>query len=104
MSMFHLGWFVGRGLSPQSWPPGPFAGTGQASWWDPQLYIDLAASLDRVERGSNAAAIASDPRMRLLRGAVGMLAAGKPDCATRMQMHFSDDYVAGWRDEFGMTP
>ena len=48
MSMFHLGWFVGRGLSPQSWPPGPFAGAGQESWWDPQLYIDLAASLERA--------------------------------------------------------
>jgi FMN-dependent oxidoreductase (nitrilotriacetate monooxygenase family) len=48
MSMFHLGWFVGRGLSPQSWPPGPFAGAGQQSWWDPQLYIDLAASLERA--------------------------------------------------------
>jgi len=48
MSMFHLGWFVGRGLSPQSWPPGPFAGAGQQSWWDPQLYIDLASSLERA--------------------------------------------------------
>jgi long-chain alkane monooxygenase len=48
MSMFHLGWFVGRGLSPQSWPPGPFAGAGQQSWWDPQLYIDLATALERA--------------------------------------------------------
>jgi FMN-dependent oxidoreductase (nitrilotriacetate monooxygenase family) len=48
MSMFHLGWFVGRGLSPQSWPPGQFSGAGQSPWWDPQLYIDLAASLERA--------------------------------------------------------
>jgi FMN-dependent oxidoreductase (nitrilotriacetate monooxygenase family) len=48
MSMFHLGWFVGRGLSPQSWPPGPFSGAGQERWWDPQLYIDLAAALERA--------------------------------------------------------
>jgi FMN-dependent oxidoreductase (nitrilotriacetate monooxygenase family) len=48
MSMFHLGWFVGRGLSPQSWPPGPFAGEGQTEWWDPQLYIDLSQALERA--------------------------------------------------------
>src|ERR1700760_3332541 len=48
MTMFHLGWFVGRGLSPQSWPPGPFSGAGPQTWGDPQLYIDLAGSLERA--------------------------------------------------------
>ena len=66
-------------------------------------FIDLAASMDRIERGSDAGAMSADPRMRLLRGAALVLAEAKPDLAVRMQMHFSDGYVAGWRDEFGMT-
>ena len=65
--------------------------------------IDLAASVDRVERGNDAGAMTNDPRMRLLRDAVRVLAEGKQDRAARMQMHFSDGYVAEWRDKFGMT-
>ena len=62
--------------------------------------IDLAASMDRVERGNDAGAATTDPRMRLLRDAVRVLAEGKPDRALRMQMHFSDAYRPNWRDDF----
>ena len=66
-------------------------------------FIDLAASMDRIERGSDAGAMTADPRMRFLRDAAQVLAEAKPDRAVRMQMHFSDGYVAGWRADFGMT-
>ncbi len=65
--------------------------------------IELAASLDRVERGSDAGEATTDSRMRLLRGAVGVLAGETQDRTVRMQMHFSDGYAAEWRDKFGMT-
>jgi FMN-dependent oxidoreductase (nitrilotriacetate monooxygenase family) len=44
--MFHLGWFVfGTGL--EAWR-GPWAGTGAADVFKPEIYIDLARSLERA--------------------------------------------------------
>lgn len=65
--------------------------------------IDLAASMDRVERGSEAGQVAGDLRMRLLQDAVRLLNNGGPDRALRMQMHFSDGFASKWREEFAMS-
>ena len=48
--------------------------------------IELAASLDRMDRAGGAAA---DPRLAQIRQALEILADDKPDRAERMQMAFS---------------
>jgi FMN-dependent oxidoreductase (nitrilotriacetate monooxygenase family) len=45
--MFHLGWFVGRGYSVHSWNK-PWSGTIGSDWMQPDLYMDLARSLERA--------------------------------------------------------
>jgi FMN-dependent oxidoreductase (nitrilotriacetate monooxygenase family) len=45
--MFHLGWFVGKGYSPHSWNQ-PWSGTIGTDWMEPDLYMDLARSLERA--------------------------------------------------------
>jgi long-chain alkane monooxygenase len=46
--MFHMGWFLGHGFSVQSWAGDPWAGTTGWDWTKPDLYVDLAASLERA--------------------------------------------------------
>jgi FMN-dependent oxidoreductase (nitrilotriacetate monooxygenase family) len=51
--MFHLGWFLGEGYSLQNWsqhPPtgGPWSGTNRWDWMKPDIYVDLAKSLERA--------------------------------------------------------
>jgi FMN-dependent oxidoreductase (nitrilotriacetate monooxygenase family) len=47
MTMFHLGWFLGSGFSPQTpgWG-GPMVGHGY-DWTRPDIYVDLIRSLER---------------------------------------------------------
>ncbi|GAA1954249.1 NtaA/DmoA family FMN-dependent monooxygenase [Microbacterium aquimaris] len=45
--MFHLGWFVGSGYGIQSWK-GTWSGVGEKEWMKPDLYIDMAKSLERA--------------------------------------------------------
>jgi FMN-dependent oxidoreductase (nitrilotriacetate monooxygenase family) len=45
--MFHLGWFIGKGYSPHNWNQ-PWGGTIGADWAEPDLYMDLARSLERA--------------------------------------------------------
>jgi FMN-dependent oxidoreductase (nitrilotriacetate monooxygenase family) len=45
--MFHLGWFVGKGYSVHGWNQ-PWSGNIGADWMEPDLYIDLAHSLERA--------------------------------------------------------
>ncbi|HVY14399.1 MAG TPA: NtaA/DmoA family FMN-dependent monooxygenase [Rhodopila sp.] len=45
--MFHLGWFVGKGYSVHGWNQ-PYSGTIAEDWMQPDLYIDLARSLERA--------------------------------------------------------
>jgi len=53
--------------------------------------LSLAADLDRVERapGGNAV-IGSDPRLKKLREALGVLLEGRPNRAEQVQSIFSD--------------
>jgi FMN-dependent oxidoreductase (nitrilotriacetate monooxygenase family) len=44
--MFHMGWFVGYGFGVQSWNQ-VWSGAGGTEWSKPDLYIDLARSMER---------------------------------------------------------
>jgi hypothetical protein len=58
--------------------------------------LDLAATLDRIDRGAGADAVAADPRVARLRQAVEALLAG-PDRAEHIQKIFSLGYDPGWK-------
>ena len=45
--MFHMGWFLGAGFALQAWKE-PWSGSIAQNWMDPDIYIDLAASLERA--------------------------------------------------------
>ena len=45
--MFHLGWFVGYGFGVQSWNQ-IWSGTGGTEWSRPDLYVDMARSMERA--------------------------------------------------------
>lgn len=59
--------------------------------------LDLAAILDRVGRGADAAAVAGDPRMAKIQRALKILGEGDVGRAERVQQLFSLDYDAGWK-------
>lgn len=59
--------------------------------------LDLAATLDRIDRGPDAAALAADPRMARLRKAVEALLGREPGRAERVQQIFSLDYDPAWK-------
>src|SRR5258708_35871413 len=46
-SMFHMGWFVGRGYSVHAWNQ-PWSGTIGADYMRPDLYIDLVRAMERA--------------------------------------------------------
>jgi hypothetical protein len=62
--------------------------------------LELAASLDRMDRGDGD--VADDPRMRLVRGGIDILGDGEPDRAERLQLLFSQPYEDGWRKKLGV--
>lgn len=55
--------------------------------------LDLAAILDRIDRGGN---LPNDPRIHQLRQALDALRADKPSRAEQVQMIFSLPYDANW--------
>jgi len=58
--------------------------------------LDLAAAFDRIERAGSSSTARQDARYQLLRQAIDILADSGTDRAARLQMLFSDEYVAGW--------
>jgi hypothetical protein len=58
--------------------------------------LDLAAFLDRIERGDNATAIHGDPRLDKIRRALHTLLEDGNDRAERVQTIFSLDYDPNW--------
>ena len=58
--------------------------------------IELAATLDRIDRGEDSAKISKDSRLILFRQATAILNDGRPDRAARIQMMFSDPYNTDW--------
>jgi FMN-dependent oxidoreductase (nitrilotriacetate monooxygenase family) len=45
--MFHMGWFMGKGFGVQAWGT-PWAGEIATEWMKPDLYIEMAQSLERA--------------------------------------------------------
>jgi hypothetical protein len=58
--------------------------------------LDLAAFLDRIERGENAADVRSDPRLAKVRRALEVLLKGGDARAEHVQQIFSLDYDPDW--------
>ena len=58
--------------------------------------LDLAALLDRIGRGRDAAAVAADPRLEKIRRALEVLRDESGGRAERVQQIFSLEYEPGW--------
>lgn len=58
--------------------------------------LNVAATLDRIERHSGAEAALRDPRMGQIREGLAILSSSGTDRAERLQLLFSDPYVPGW--------
>ncbi len=56
--------------------------------------LDLAASLDRIERGGG---IASDPRLDAIQDSLRVLLESQPSRAERIQTRFSQNYDPNWK-------
>jgi hypothetical protein len=59
--------------------------------------LDLAAMLDRIDRGASAADVEGDPRLAKMRQALELLHDGKRSRAERIQKIFSLDYDPEWK-------
>ena len=59
--------------------------------------IEVAAAMDRVDRGEDVAAVAEDLRMSRLCNAIAALGNGGPGRAEKLQMIFSLDYEPDWQ-------
>jgi hypothetical protein len=57
--------------------------------------LDLAAILDRIDRGADAA-VTVDSRLKLLSDAMAVLLSDAPDRAERVQKIFSHAYDPAW--------
>lgn len=60
--------------------------------------LDLAATMDRLQRADPSGMLASDPRLDLLRRGLEIVLSPEAGRAERLQMLFSDAYVPDWRD------
>ena len=58
--------------------------------------LDLAAILDRIDRGDNVSAVAEDPRLERVRQALEVLHDETESRAERVQQIFSLDYDPAW--------
>lgn len=59
--------------------------------------LDIAAALDRIDRGSGAGVVPADARIIALRSGIASLIDDEPDRARRVQMVFSDEFDPAWR-------
>ncbi len=59
--------------------------------------LDVAAILDRIDRGNDTGAVAADPRMEKIRRAIEALLNGESRRAEVIQQIFSLDYDANWK-------
>jgi hypothetical protein len=59
--------------------------------------LDVAAILDRIDRGADAGAVVSDPRMEKIRRALEVLLNGNRGRAEQIQQIFSLDYDPNWK-------
>ena len=59
--------------------------------------LDLAAILDRIQRGAEDLEIPDDPRLAKIRQALDILSAIEADRAEQVQRIFSMEYDPGWK-------
>ena len=59
--------------------------------------LDLAAILDRIDRGADASSTDADPRLEKIRRALDLLGDENSGRAERIQRLFSLDYDAAWK-------
>ena len=64
--------------------------------------LEIAASLDRLDRAEDRAAV-SDPRMDQLRTAIETLLETTPDRAEKVQLIFSLAYEDAWFEEYRLV-
>jgi hypothetical protein len=64
--------------------------------------IEIAAALDRIDRGEGS--VADDTRLDQIRRALEILAGAHPNRAERIQMLFSLPYDEHWAARFGIHP
>jgi hypothetical protein len=57
--------------------------------------LEVAAALDRIERGRGTAA--ADPRLKKIGETLAILGKGESDRAEQLQLIFSLPYEPGWR-------
>jgi len=62
--------------------------------------VDLAASLDRLDRADGT--VAGDARIDRVQQAIGVLQSDKTDRSEQIQLVFSLPYEEGWRRGFGL--
>ena len=58
--------------------------------------LEVAASLDRIDRADDAAQLQRDPRMEQITKAIQILKTGRLDRAEQIQLTFSDTYTPTW--------
>ncbi len=58
--------------------------------------LDLAAVLDRIDRGAGASTVAKNPRLEQLRRGLAVLLEKEGNRAERVQQVFSLPYEPGW--------
>lgn len=65
--------------------------------------LEIGASLDRIDRSEGRDDLAADSRLTQLQEGLAILAAAGGDRAERIQMLFSDPYVANWNRRGGAS-
>ena len=65
------------------------------------LLLDLASSLDRIDRAEGADLTANDGNYELLRQGLKIVASEGFDRAERLQLLFSDQYDPNWVEKYG---
>lgn len=58
--------------------------------------LNLAATLDRIDRADESEQVASDARLAQFQQAFDILKDGQPERAERLQLLFSDPYDPDW--------
>jgi hypothetical protein len=77
--------------------PLPAAAALEAFYLDARSRVlDLAAALDRIDRGGDPQAVAGDVRLKKLRAGIELLLSAGPDRAEAVQRVFSQEYDPGW--------
>lgn len=63
-----------------------------------QDVLKLASAFDRLRAGGDGESVKRDPRVVMLREAIGLLGKDEADLARRVQLVFSKPYDQNWRD------